>query len=263
MLLSRAEYIDCIAPYCSLWHFDAPGQSRSRKNNTTCRMAAPAPERPLFTLGVIADVQYADLDDGHTEGRVQRFRQAPYKLQAALNHLSTIQPSPSAVLHLGDIINGNHTPEQSNQEFDLVATIFEEASGQLPAVHVVGNHCLSVPRPVLLQRLRIPAPGYHTLRCTRRDDMQIANKAVSGRCVFIHRCLPQPCSCSLGSGWRLVVLDTTEMSGHSGYHPDSWQYKEAQVRCTFSTAEAVRACMGLLVYVGSAAPALTQPQVCQ
>lgn len=191
-------------------------------------MAAPAPERPLFTLGVIADVQYADLDDGHTEGRVQRFRQAPSKLQAALNHLSTIQPSPSAVLHLGDIINGNHTPEQSNQEFDVVATIFEEASGQLRAVHVVGNHCLSVPRPVLLQRLRIPAPGYHTLRCTRRDDMQIANKAVSGRCVFIHRCLaPNPAPAvwaAAGAWWSwtqrkcLGTAATTQIRGSTRRH---------------------------------------------
>lgn len=34
---------------------------------------------------------------------------------------------------------------------------------------------------------------------------------------------------SLAPGWRLVVLDTTEMSGHSDYTPDSEQYQEAQV----------------------------------
>jgi hypothetical protein len=34
---------------------------------------------------------------------------------------------------------------------------------------------------------------------------------------------------SLGPGWRLVVLDTTEMSGHSDYPPDSRQFREAQV----------------------------------
>lgn len=42
--------------------------------------------------------------------------------------------------------------------------------------------------------------------------------------------LPHRLACSLGSGWRLIVLDTTEMSGHSGYPPDSEQCREAQVR---------------------------------
>ena len=55
----------------------------------------------------------------------------------------------------------------------------------LPAYHVLGNHCLSVPRQVVLRRLGIPQSCYYSV--------------------------PLPHS------WRLVVLDTTEMSGHSGY----------------------------------------------
>lgn len=45
----------------------------------------------------------------------------------------------------------------------------------------------------------------------------------------MHPARPPPACCSLGHGWRLVVLDTTEMSGHSDYPPESRQYKEAQV----------------------------------
>ena len=48
--------------------------------------------------------------------------------------------------------------------------------------HAIGNHCLSVDRQHLRQRLGIPE-SYYTVQ--------------------------------LASAWRLIVLDTTEMSGHS------------------------------------------------
>lgn len=62
-------------------------------------------------------------------------------------------------------------------------------------MYVIGNHCLEVGRATLMNRLKIPEPGYFT------------------------RQLPHD--------WRLVVLDTTEISGQSDYPSDSWQYKEA------------------------------------
>jgi hypothetical protein len=46
-----------------------------------------------------------------------------------------------------------------------VATIFDEQLGEeVPALHVIGNHCLSVPRATLLERLRIPS-CYYSRRC--------------------------------------------------------------------------------------------------
>jgi hypothetical protein len=36
--------------------------------------------------------------------------------------------------------------------------------GELPAVHIIGNHCLSVPRAELLRRLRIPGSCYYSRR---------------------------------------------------------------------------------------------------
>lgn len=35
---------------------------------------------------------------------------------------------------------------------------------EVPAIHVIGNHCLSVPRAHLLQRLRIPDTCYYSRR---------------------------------------------------------------------------------------------------
>jgi hypothetical protein len=51
--------------------------------------------------------------------------------------------------------------------------------------HVIGNHCLAVGRRPLLERLGIPEPGFYQTPLAR--------------------------------GWRLVVLDTTELSTHSKY----------------------------------------------
>ena len=50
--------------------------------------------------------------------------------------------------------------------------------------HVVGNHCLSVPRERLVHELKMPGSYY---------SRQLSDK------------------------WRLIVLDTTEISGHSQY----------------------------------------------
>lgn len=50
-----------------------------------------------------------------------------------------------------------------------------------PVYHAVGNHCLSVPREQLLERLQLPGSHY---------------------------------SISLPAKWQIIFLDTTEMSGH-------------------------------------------------
>ena len=51
-------------------------------------------------------------------------------------------------------------------------------------LHVIGNHCLTVPRKRLMDELKMPSSYY---------------------------------SRELPGKWRLIVLDTTEMSGHSQY----------------------------------------------
>lgn len=68
---------------------------------------------------------------------------------------------------------------------------------EIPVIHVLGNHCIAtLGRECIMKRLRIPEPGYY---CYDVSDK-----------------------------WRLVVLDTTELSGHSMFPQDSWQVKESQ-----------------------------------
>ena len=99
-------------------------------------MAQPAPP-PLFSFGVIADAQYADLPDGDTEGRQQLYRQVPQKLGAALAALRAHHTPKKleCVVHLGDIVNGNPGGQGlCDREFEMIACIFDEqlVSGSVP-----------------------------------------------------------------------------------------------------------------------------------
>ena len=148
-------------------------------------------------------------DDGKTEGRVQRYRQAPACLEAAVDHWLQHAADLSFVLTLGDIIDGNVTPAKTGADLERVAGQIDRLvssmlrstdrvtptilrtwacgpqpqllvmqAGSLAVHHVVGNHCLTVGRPELLRRLAI--------------EGDVAYRAVQ-----------------VAPGWRLVILDTT------------------------------------------------------
>ncbi len=98
----------------------------------------------------------------------------------------------SCVLTLGDMIDGYRgQPERSATDLKAMLAILE-GLGPLPAHHVLGNHCLSVPRAQLLGALQLQSSYY---------------------------------AVPLAPGWRLVVLDTTDMSLHSGHD-------EVRLTCT-------------------------------
>ncbi|KAK9838820.1 hypothetical protein WJX74_003943 [Apatococcus lobatus] len=147
-------------------------------------------------IGLLADIQYADQEDTFTEGRCQRYREAPGKLQQAVKAFVAQEPQLSCVLTLGDIINGRHATQQEDiQDLDLVLELLQPlAAAGVPMHHTFGNHCLSLPRDMMLRRLGMPASFY---------------------------------AVDIEPGWRLLVLDTTEMSGHSGYPKDSKLGEEA------------------------------------
>lgn len=151
--------------------------------------------RPLFSFGCIADVQYADKADTHVEGRTQRFREVPCKLAACLDDYRSQQPPLSCVLHLGDIIDGNSTPPKTASDLTAMLDLFGRLPVTVPVHHVLGNHCLAAGRQPLLRALGLGQGGYYAAR--------------------------------LHPGWLLVVLDTTELSGHSGLPQDCEVAREA------------------------------------
>lgn len=128
-------------------------------------------EAPLFTFGVIADVQYADRDDALNFPRtvVRHYRNARTLARRAYEHWSSLPardsltwhsssnwPRPDFVLQLGDLIDGwnsRHSAPKSRQpdapRSHESATVSERAVSALapyfsalsaPTFHVWGNH---------------------------------------------------------------------------------------------------------------------------
>ena len=165
--------------------------------------------RPLFTIGVFADAQYADRDDfqrlGEAPGRVKRFRSSKDRLAEALSHFMSkdILESMSCIINLGDLVDGvndddvsvdvptrrDEVPSEMEQKNltdlrTMVEVINDKVKGYLPVFHCLGNHDLNVSREKALEVLY---------------DRQKQNKA-----AYFSKQLPR--------GWRLLVLDTTELN---------------------------------------------------
>ncbi|XP_038160248.1 manganese-dependent ADP-ribose/CDP-alcohol diphosphatase [Cyprinodon tularosa] len=96
---------------------------------------------PLFTFGVITDVQYADIDDGFNFSRTRRryYRSSLQLLRNALSGWSLSAVKPDFVLQLGDLIDGFNKPRGASQAA-LDAVLREFASFPAKVHHVWGNH---------------------------------------------------------------------------------------------------------------------------
>lgn len=230
---------------------------------------------PLFSLGVVADIQYADMADSHVEGRTQRFRECPAKLDAALATMRREAARGTgrrdggdfgvddddesggggrlaAVLALGDIINGNREDASlTPSDLETVASIIDKhfpadaaaaddddngnddgnddkgrrkRKTPVPVYHVLGNHCLDVPKSHVTERLRFPPSALPD-----EDDEEGGERGKEGKGNAAAAAAPPPAcySVPLRRGWRLVALDTTEMSGHAQDPPGSSRADEA------------------------------------
>ncbi|XP_071318280.1 manganese-dependent ADP-ribose/CDP-alcohol diphosphatase [Trachinotus anak] len=96
---------------------------------------------PLFTFGVIADIQYADIDDGYNYSRTRRryYRGSLQLLGNAQESWSGSAVKPAFVLQLGDLIDGfNKCSGASDRALDAVLT--QLGCSPLEVHHVWGNH---------------------------------------------------------------------------------------------------------------------------
>lgn len=96
----------------------------------TCRYTSPETEKPLFTFGIIADVQYADQDHAGT----RYYRLSPKKFAEAVDSFN--QQQVDFVLNLGDYIDKNLS------SYDTLNAIARRM--KMPHYHVLGNHEFSV-----------------------------------------------------------------------------------------------------------------------
>ena len=132
---------------------------------------------PWAVFAVLADVQYANKPPRVCENRERHYADAVDKLKRAVDLINK-GPEVSFVVHLGDIIDGMPDEDATMADLHRVLAAFSELNVQ-PVRHVLGNHCLEVPRPDLCRLLGLAEDRpYYSF--------------VSGRC-------------------RIIVLDSVEV----------------------------------------------------
>lgn len=167
---------------------------------------------PLFTFGVIADIQYADIDDGYnfTGSRRRYYRSSLQLLGNARRSWADSAVVPRFVLQLGDIIDGfNKGRGASDRALDTVLRAF--GPGPAEVHHVWGNHEFYNfrRRTLLSSRLNSTPP------CT--DAEPGSDRA--GSDIYAYRFSPFP-------GFSFVVLDAYDVS-LLGREESSDEYKAA------------------------------------
>jgi predicted phosphodiesterase len=105
-------------------------------------------DKKIFSFGVIADVQYADLDS--LRGRY--FRSSVERLKACVEDFNT--RNLNFTIQLGDIING-HGEEivKTREELDSIVRVAKHL--RMPLYHVIGNHDMTAGRKYLQASLGI------------------------------------------------------------------------------------------------------------
>ncbi|XP_030531422.1 manganese-dependent ADP-ribose/CDP-alcohol diphosphatase isoform X1 [Rhodamnia argentea] len=113
-------------------------------------------KKPLFSFGIISDIQYADIPDGLSFLGVPRYyRHSIAVLQRAVKQWNHHRNLKFAV-NLGDIVDGFCPKEHSLDSVSRVVNEFEKFNGLVR--HMIGNHCLyNMPRSKLLPLLKIPS----------------------------------------------------------------------------------------------------------
>lgn len=163
---------------------------------------------PRVAFGVVADIQFADAEDGHDFGGCRRryYRHSLRLLREAVRAWAGESPPIDFVLQLGDVIDGQNA-RRGESESALQQVL--EVLGQLsvPVHHAWGNHEL-----YNFSRARLVHTGLYS-RPARGSD------GPPDRECHAYHCSPAP-------GLRLVVLDSYDLST-LGADPDSVRYRES------------------------------------
>lgn len=163
---------------------------------------------PRLAFGVVADIQFADAEDGHDFGGYRRryYRHSLRLLREAVREWAGESPPINFVLQLGDSIDGQNA-RRGEAESALQQVL--EVLGQLsvPVHHAWGNHEL-----YNFSRARLVHTGLYSRPAGGSDGPP------DTECHAYH--------CSLAPRLRLVVLDSYDAST-LGVDPGSPRYQES------------------------------------
>lgn len=168
-------------------------------------------QAPLFSFGIIADVQYADIDDGHNFLRTRKryYRSSIQLLRQALKSWSEAAVTPDFILQLGDIIDGfNRRHEASEQALEVVLKEFSSSPAKVH--HVWGNHEF-----YNFNRTRLLSSELNS-----RPDAE-RSLSDSDTNIYAYHFSPHP-------GFSFIILDAYDLSV-LGREESSEQYKEAML----------------------------------
>ncbi|XP_033630867.1 manganese-dependent ADP-ribose/CDP-alcohol diphosphatase-like isoform X1 [Asterias rubens] len=181
----------------------------------------------LFSFGLIADIQYADVDNrpNFRQNCVRYYRNSLELLKEAVRHWSgdSCASKPSFVMQLGDIIDGINKrggKKQSFQALNVVINEFDKAG--CDTHHILGNHeFYNFTRAEIASSRLLSGINFETTEvdttCSCISELIPATAEVPPAAYYHF----SPCP-----GFRCVVLDTYDVStlGHDkscSIHQDS------------------------------------------
>ena len=145
---------------CGACHLRAPGQRKlipsvikAMCDNSSAQNDAVQPGGLHFRIGIVSDVQYADIPDGHSFLGVPRYYRASLEgLRRAV--VGWRSQHVDFGIQFGDLIDGFNPKAQS--ETAMQSVLHELAQLRKPVHHMIGNHCLyNLSRPRLNEVLGI------------------------------------------------------------------------------------------------------------
>ena len=190
-------------------------------------MAHPSQERPLFSFGLISDVQYADADDGHdyTGTRRRSYRNSLQGLREAVTSWNTSQFPVKFVLQLGDLVDARN--KEKGQSRVALARVLQECQrfkGEFH--HIWGNHEFYNFSRTELYDLPL-SPAY-----VEQNPFVFDSAPSDGLKISV----PMPGDINNNGGYYsfspnpdflFIMLDTYGKS-MLGYEPDSPEFKESE-----------------------------------
>lgn len=155
---------------------------------------------PLYSFGLVADIQYADSEDAMNFQRtsIRRYRQSLSIYEDAINHWSSAPTTKFAVI-LGDIVDGR-AAGAGDQQACLQRIIDAGNIGKgIEKFYCFGNHChYCFSRTELREKLIMPNIMH------RKDEAGLPSNFLSNTQLYYHWS-PFP-------GWRFVALDGYDVS---------------------------------------------------
>ncbi|RUS79332.1 hypothetical protein EGW08_012917 [Elysia chlorotica] len=110
------------------------------------KMSSRFVQKSHITFGIVADVQYADSENGSDflKKRIRYYRNSLNLLENAINDWKKSSDPVAFVLQLGDLIDGknNHGGEASSKQALITALHPFQSLKSTPTYHTIGNHDL-------------------------------------------------------------------------------------------------------------------------